>query len=253
MKRTERSALGAALLGALLVSAGAAAADVETREPRPAPLRVLFLGNSLTAGYRLPDLVRAMAAASGVAMEVEMRAPGGVSLDDHWSDRESRAAVEAGGWDFVVLQQGPSSQPDSRQALRAAAKRWAKAIREAGAAPALYMVWPYRGQAQGFELVARSYREAAERAEARLLPAGEAWSAALAAEPGLALWLEDGLHPTPAGAWLAAAVIAHGLAGVDPQAIPARLELDGALFAELPEELAAELRAAVAAAVTKRE
>lgn len=251
MKRTERSALGAALLGALLVSAGAAAADVETREPRPAPLRVLFLGNSLTAGYRLPELVRAMAASSGVAMEVAMRAPGGVSLDDHWADRESRAAVGERRWDFVVLQQGPSSQPDSRQALRASAKRWAREIRAAGARPALYMVWPYRGQAQGFELVARSYREAAERAEALLLPAGEAWSAALAADPGLALWVEDGLHPTPAGAWLAAAVIAHGLAGVDPARLPARLELDGALFAEIPEPLAAALRAAASAAIRK--
>jgi lysophospholipase L1-like esterase len=245
-----RRALGAALAAALATSAVAGGESTPAEKP---PLRVLFLGNSLTAGYRLPDLVRAMAASSGVAMEVAMRAPGGVSLDDHWADRESRAAVDAGGWDFVVLQQGPSSRPDSRQALRAAAKRWAKQIRAAGAAPALYMVWPYRGQAQGFELVARSYRAAAEHAEARLLPAGEAWSAALAADPGLELWVEDGLHPTPVGAWLAAAVIAHGLAGVDPAALPARLELDGAPFAEIPEALAAKLRAAAAAAVTKGE
>lgn len=228
----------------------ALAAAPAPAEPRAQ--RVLLLGNSLTASHRLPDLVRAMAAASGVAMEVAMRAPGGVSLDDHWVDRESRAAVEQGGWDFVVLQQGPSSRPDSRQALRASTKRWAKAIRAAGAAPAVYMVWPYRDQANGFELVARSYREAAERSEALLLPAGEAWAAALAADPALALWVEDGLHPSPAGSWLAAAVIAHGLAGVDPSTIPARLELDGVLFAELPEELAQKLRAA-AAAVTKRE
>jgi hypothetical protein len=219
----------------------------------PRPLRVLFLGNSLTASHRLPDLVRAMAAAAGVEMKVATRAPGGVSLDDHWADRESRVAVEEGDWDFVVLQQGPSSRPDSRQALGAAAKRWAKAIRAAGAGPAVYMVWPYRGQARGFELVGRSYREAAERSGALLLPAGEAWAAALAADPELALWLDDGLHPTPVGAWLAAAVIAHGLAGVDPASIPARLELDRARLAEIPEELAVKLRAAVAAALTKRE
>jgi len=249
----RRGAVGAALAGALVVGAGVAGAGEAAREPRPEPLRVLFLGNSLTAGHRLPDLVRAMAAAAGVGMEVSVRAPGGVSLDDHWADRGSRAALEEGRWDYVVLQQGPSSRPDSRQALRGAAKRWAKAIRAAGARPALYMVWPYRGQAKGFELVARSYREAAQSAGALLLPAGEAWAAALAADPALALWRDDGLHPTPAGSWLAAAVISHGLAGVEPAAIPARLELDGAPLAEISEELAAELRAAVVAAVTKRE
>jgi hypothetical protein len=241
----------ALLVVALGVGAGAAGAGESAREPRPEPLRVLFLGNSLTAGQRLPELVRAMAASSGVAMEVAVRAPGGVSLDDHWADRGSHAAVEEGRWDFVVLQQGPSSRPDSRQALGAAAKRWAKAIRAAGARPAVYMVWPYRGQTRGFELVARSYREAAERSGALLLPAGEAWAAALAADPELALWLDDGLHPTPAGAWLAAAVISHGLAGVDPASIPARLERDGVRLAEIPEELVAKLRAA--AAVSKRE
>jgi hypothetical protein len=249
VKRRRAAAIG---LAAAIAFAGFAHGEPPApAEPRP--LRVLFLGNSLTASHRLPDLVVAMAAASGVAMEGTTRAPGGVSLDDHWGDRESRAAVERGGWDFVVLQQGPSSRPDSRQALRAAAKRWAKRIRATGARPAVYMVWPYRGQARGFELVARSYREAAEGSQALLLPAGEAWAAALAADPQLALWLDDGLHPTAAGSWLAAAVIAHGLAGIDPAAIPARLELDGTLLSQIPEPLARRLRSAAASAVARRE
>ncbi|GMU66267.1 MAG: hypothetical protein AMXMBFR36_25410 [Acidobacteriota bacterium] len=249
----RRAARAVALAATLLSGAGSGAVAEEPAPAAPRQLRILFLGNSLTAAYRLPDLVRAMAASAGVELEVSMRAPGGVSLADHWNDRESRAAVEAGGWDFVVLQQGPSSLPESRQELRASARRWAAAIREAGAKPALYMVWPYRGQARGFELVARSYREAAERTEALLLPAGEAWSAALADDPDLQFWVEDGLHPTPAGSWLAAAVLAHGLAGVDPLRIPARLELDGAPFAEIPEALASELRAAAASVVEKKE
>ena len=49
------------------------------------PLRVLFVGNSLTAANDLPAYVGALAAARGRALDAKTIAPGGYSLEDHWN------------------------------------------------------------------------------------------------------------------------------------------------------------------------
>ena len=92
------------------------------------PLRVLFVGNSLTATNDLPAAVRALAAEAGRRpVETRTVAPGGVSLEEHWRSTGAREALAEGPWDAIVLQQGPSSLPDSRAHLRAYpwARRWA--------------------------------------------------------------------------------------------------------------------------------
>jgi lysophospholipase L1-like esterase len=238
-------ALGAGCAG----TAGApapAATEAERVEPLPdgAGLRVLFLGNSLTAGNDLPVVVQALAAAGGVSVRYRARTPPNFSLEDHWQGGASRRLLGEGKWDYVVLQQGPSSRPESQANLREWAAAWGDEARRRGAKPALYMVWPFRGQPDGFGQVSMSYRRAAAAAAARVFPAGEAWQEALRRDPAPRLYQADGLHPTRAGTYLAALVVAHGLTGVRPKGAPARLTLaSGAAFA-LPEAEAEALRQA---------
>jgi hypothetical protein len=210
------------LLAALiLVPAAACTAE----DPAHPTLRVLFIGNSLTEGNDLPHLVQAMAAAGGVKMKVTAVTPGGQGLEDQWNGGAAKKTLTDGKWDIVVLQQGPSSQVASQIHLKKWAPKWADLIREQGAQPALYMVWPFQGQEKGFELVAKSYRAAAKAADAKIFPAGEAWQEALRRDPKVALYQPDNLHPTPAGSYLAALVITRGLTGVAPKTVPATLKL----------------------------
>lgn len=215
----------------------------------PKEIRVLFLGNSLTAGHDVPAIVQAMAKAGGRRLTFHAVTPGGVSLEDHWQDPSTRDVLRGSRWDFLVLQQGPSSRDDSRANLREWASRWADAAREAGAKPALYMVWPVRGQADGFRLVGRSYREAAEASRSLILPAGEAWREALELDATTPLYQPDDLHSTEAGAYLAATIITHGLTGLRPSDAPSRLDLPGGRKLALPEPLARRLRDAAEAAI----
>jgi hypothetical protein len=206
-----RSPLRRALaLGCLLVAAGPLAA---------APLRVLFLGNSLTDGNNVPALVQAMAQLQGVELEYTVSAPGGYAIEDHWLDNR-QAQLASGNYDVLVLQQGPSTQPDSQAHLRQWAITWAAEARRHGTRPALYMIWPVRTQANGFALVSQSYRNAALAADAVVFPAGEAWQAALSANPSAQLYSNDDLHALPAGSFLAAMVIARGLVSLDPARVP---------------------------------
>ena len=185
-----------------------------------APLRVLFLGNSLTDGNNVPALVQAMAQLQGVELEYTASAPGGYAIEDHWLDGR-QALLASGNYDVLVLQQGPSTLPESQAHLRQWAITWAAEARRHGTRPALYMIWPVRTQTNGFALVSQSYRNAALAADAVVFPAGEAWQAALRANPSVQLYSSDDLHALPAGSFLAAMVIARGLVSLDPARVPA--------------------------------
>lgn len=215
----------------------------EPNLPEGPGLRVLFVGNSLT-NHEVPALVQAVAGSGGVTLHHHDCILPGANLEDQWVNGPARRYIAQTRWDFVVLQQGPSSLPDSQVDLRKWSIEWAGEARKHNVKPALYMVWPVQGQKNGFELVAQSYRAAAAASEGRVFPAGEAWQEALRLDPSLPLYSTDKLHAMPAGNYLAALIIAHGLTGIEPATVPSKLSLsDGHTF-ELPEEQARKLRQA---------
>lgn len=238
------------MLRALLLAALAlgGVAPLPAAEAAPPPRRVLFVGNSLTRTHDLPALVRALAAADGVPLEVAAVVHDGWSLADHRTAGAAVTRIAQGGWDVVVLQQGPSALPESRAELVRETEAFAAAIRAAGARPALFMVWPARERSFDLPRVIESHRLAAEAAGALLLPAGEAWREALRRARAPALWGPDGLHPTPAGSYLAALAIYGALTGRDVLALPGQLELDAGGI-RLSERSARLLRECAAAAL----
>lgn len=186
------------------------------------PLRVLFIGNSLTAWNDLPAMFQALAVAGGNERPVVRTiARGGYSLEDHWNEGAAQKAIAAERWDVVVLQQGPSALPESRRLLVAYARRFAAAARAAGARPALYMVWPSTSRASDFAGVSASYAEAARAVKGALLPVGDAWRTILREHRDIALYSDDGLHPTRAGSYVAALIIYRELYPPGSQELPA--------------------------------
>lgn len=235
-----------ALLFALLAALFSAPA---ARAQTPAePLRLLFIGNSLTSTHDLPLIVQAMTAHQGRTVKVTVRAVPDFSLEDHWKSG-ARNLLTSTQPDFVILQQGPSTRPESREHLARWTRAWADVARTAPkpAQVALFMVWPVSGTRDGFKLVSRSYREAAEANQCLLLPAGDAWVAALALSHASTLHDADGLHPNLGGSFLAAMVIARGLTGIDPALVPHQLKLANGRTVKLPEETVARFRTVLAA------
>src|SRR5262249_44977959 len=155
-----------------------------------------------------PEMVQAMAAAGGVVVSPTAVTPGGFSLEDHWKNKESHDALAKGPWDFVVLQQGPSSRPASQAEMKTWAAEWGKKIRRIGAVPVLSMVWPVKQEPHMFDAVAKSYRGGAEVAGGKVAAAGEAWRELLRTSPDVELYSDD-LHATPLGGYLAALALTH--------------------------------------------
>ena len=211
----SRTPLILVLLLALVAAGCAQAPQGDGHEP----MRVLFVGNSLTHTNDLPAVVATLARGLGTEIEYETIAPGGASLEDHWNAGRVPAELASGEWDAVVMQQGPSALPESQVNLIEWAERLAELAREHGTRPALLTVWPegYRVNALG-DVIA-SYANAAKAAGAELYPAGLAWQTAWSRSPSLPLYGPDGFHPSPLGTYLAALVVTAGLTGQPPPAV----------------------------------
>jgi hypothetical protein len=195
------------LVGVLAIAAALGLGGSSAEAQPPSALRVLFLGNSLTATNDLPATVARIASRSGRRLEYRTVAPGGYALEDHWNHDESRAALGGGRWDVVVMQQGPSALPESEANLREFALRWSAEARASGARLALLTVWPESYRRGALTEVIASYRRAATRAQAELLPGGDAWRRAWQCEPGTPLYGRDGFHPSELGTYTAALVV----------------------------------------------
>jgi hypothetical protein len=181
-----------------------------------AAVKVLFIGNSLTAANDLPAVLQQLASAANRPITCRAVAFGGYSLEDHWNRGDARRAIAEGGWSFVVLQQGPSALPESRVLLVEYAQKFADAARQVGAEPVLYMVWPELARRSDSDGVRLSYETAARKTRARLAPVGEAFRAALRTDGAIHLFGGDGFHPSPTGTFLAAAVLYRTIFATSP-------------------------------------
>ncbi len=207
---------------------------------------VLFVGNSLTYFNDMPQIVGAISlGADDEPLRVAMVAFPNFSLEDHWNRGDALDAIDAGGWDFVVLQQGPSTLPESRDHLVEWAGRFAERIRAAGAEPALYSVWPTDGTEAGYDATLASYAAAAEAVDGILIPAGEAWRAARARDSTLDFTLSDGFHPNLLGSVVVAYAVWHAIGGRTPVGLPPEIESPEVERITMPAVLAALVQLAV--------
>lgn len=207
-RKIPRLALGAWL--ALAAGVAGAAQPAPPAPPAATPLRVLFVGNSYTYSHELPDVVAAVAAARGIALVTGMLALPNYAIEDHLARRDYENMLLR-GWDWVLLQQGPSSLPENQVNLRVFSGRAADLARARGIRVALWSAWPALDNAHTWAAAEASYRNAALANNLCVLPVATAWRLARERAPGVQLYADDRLHPERPGTLLAALVVAQGL------------------------------------------
>jgi hypothetical protein len=190
--------------------------------------RVLFIGNSLTAVNDLPHTVASLGATVHDSIAVEAVTRPNLAIIDHVNGASNAVdVIRQGRWDYVVLQQGPTSQQIYRDTLILATKLLDPDIRAAGARTAELMVWPASSNLSSFDGVLQSCLEAARAVDGLCLPSGQAWRAAWAVDPALPLYGPDGFHPSELGTYLAALVVYEGITGHSATALPAQAYANG--------------------------
>ncbi len=76
---------------------------------------VLYIGNSYTATNNLPGIIYSMALTTLDTITYSSRTPGGYTLKKHSADAATISLIQAGNWDYVVLQEQSQlpATPDS--------------------------------------------------------------------------------------------------------------------------------------------
>jgi len=182
-------------------------------------MRILMLGNSLTTANNLPDTL-----ADRLQADVVVHARGGARLSEHLNPNaklgaKTLPALEAGGWDFIVLQEMSNGALRFRERYLAAVEALCTRIGAADATPVIYATWAYTptcaklgklgvSHDEMFRRMDEAHREAARRTGALLANVGEAFERH---EPLDALYAADGVHPSPAGTDVALACLARAI------------------------------------------
>lgn len=170
-------------------------------------INVLFVGNSLTYSNNLPELVKRIAACDSVELTYRSISLPNYALVDHWNDGAAQQEIKTGKYNFVVVQQGPSSQTEGRTYLLDYGLKFDALCDQYRTKLVSYMVWPSKARSFDFRGVFESYKLLADSANGIFCPAGKAWLNVWDYDPEFTLYSADDFHPEYRGSLLAAFMI----------------------------------------------
>lgn len=174
-------------------------------------INILFIGNSLTYTNNLPQIVEKVAAEKGSLFKTKIIAKPNYALIDHWREGEIKKEIEENNYDFVIIQQGPSSQEEGRNMLINDGKKLKKFCEKYGSKLCYFMVWPSQTYYYTYAGVIKNYSDAASENDAILLPVGEVWKKHFDDTQNFDYYSEDGFHPSMKGSKAAAQIIVNCL------------------------------------------
>lgn len=200
------------------------------------PEQVLFVGNSYTYVWNLPQNVALMAEVKSINLKTQQSTSGGANLAQHWrseGDLSTVDKIKTGKFDAVVLQDQSMRAIQHPDSLMYYGERLGKLIIKNGGQPYVYMTWAREWAPNMQKTIQEKYTALAKKINARIVPVGPAWERARELRPGFPLYDPDGSHPSALGTYLSACVFFGVLTGESPVGLPPRLiskDQDGERF-----------------------
>jgi hypothetical protein len=172
---------------------------------------ILFVGNSLTYTNDLPQILVKHAESKGKKIKTESLTLPNYALVDHLAEGKVQKLVDSKKYNFVIVQQGPSSQEEGRKLLFEAAEIFKDLCAKNDAKLAFYMVWPAHANYHHFDGVIKNYTEAASKSNAILCPVGKVWKDYIDKTNDLTYYGQDLFHPSEKGSQVVSEVIYNSL------------------------------------------
>jgi hypothetical protein len=226
----------------LFVSFSTGSTEQET-VAKTMPMRVLFVGNSLTYWGNLPQIVSLMAKKNGIQLITEQITAPGATLEDHWTSKlktdvsenleflngkyiedhylnmlktSTVKKIESGNYNAVILQEQTELPFDDPEKTIKYIGLFCDTVKKSGATPYIFLTWVAKQTPQKQEKVTKTYLKAASANNARIVPVGISWELANKLRPEISLYWDD-FHPTAIGEYLCACVFFKALTGESPK------------------------------------
>lgn len=169
-------------------------------------MRTLFIGNSHTYYNDMPKLFKDICGENGIDMQVTMLTKGGMGLDYHAENEQTRFNILFGDYDFIILQHVAHPMGDF-SVMEAGADRIMEWIKQTKAKACFYMTWTMEGDEKSQPEMSERYRRLADKYGCLVAPVGEKWWEQIHAHPEVDLFYKDRKHASPEGSMLAARTI----------------------------------------------
>jgi len=166
--------------------------------------KILFVGNSLTYTNDLPSILKKIAKIHKKNIETDMVCYPNYAIVDHLDQGVIQQKIATNNYDYVVIQQGPSSQEEGRKMLFDSGKVLSALCEKYNSKLVYYMVWPSKRYYFTFDKVIKNHTEAAQKNNALLFPVGKLWKQYETLKNGTSLYGPDLFHPSKTGSFLAA-------------------------------------------------
>ncbi|SUZ49093.1 uncharacterized protein METZ01_LOCUS1947 [marine metagenome] len=189
------------------------------------PIKILFVGNSFTFFWNMPQLVSAMAESQGVSINSYQSTVSGSSLEQHWKGEKgslTRKKIDENNWDYVVLSDHSLKTIDAPEKFREYGKKFIDLVRSKGAEPIFMITWSYKDNPSMQKIISKEYIKLANDFNVKVFPVGPIWDAIRKDNSNIDLYF-DNKHPSSAGSYLIALIITKSLTGKSLKDIPKRL------------------------------
>ena len=131
--------------------------------------KILFIGNSLTYTNGLPLILEEIGDHYHKKIIAEMISFPNYAIVDHLNEGTIQQKIAAENYDYVIIQQGPSSQEEGRKMLIDSGAILSKLCKKINTKLGYLMVWPSKKHYFTFDKVIANHTEAAKTNEALLL------------------------------------------------------------------------------------
>ncbi len=188
-------------------------------------MRVLFVGNSFTFFYNLPQMVAAMAQTQNVPIVTRQSTVGGSNLEQHWKGEKGTVTmplIDNGDWDYVVLNNHSMSAIETPESFKEYGRKFAERIKAKGAKPVFMMTWAYKSNPLMQDKITEMYRRLAAETGSDYVPCGPLYASARHWRPDLELFADD-KHPSANGTYMLALAFYKFFTGKTVIGIPERL------------------------------
>lgn len=187
--------------------------------------RILFVGNSFTYFFNLPQVVSSMAETQGIELITRQSTVGGSSLEEHWKEErgtQTMRLLKEQQWDYVVFNNHSLSAIDSPESFFEYGRKFAEMVKEKGATPVFMMTWGYKSNPLLIRRISEAYKLLASETGSEYVPAGELIAESRSWRPDLELYQDD-KHPSSNGTYLLGLAFYKFFTGMSTQDIPKRL------------------------------
>ncbi len=161
-------------------------------------IRVLFVGNSFTYFYNLPQVVSAMAATQHQVIITRQSTVGGSNLEQHWKKQRGTRTMnllDSTSWDYVVFNNHSTSAIDSPEAFNEYGNKFSNLVKAKGGQPIFMMTWAYKSDSSMHTPIREGYLALGKQTGADVVPCGELFEKARTQRPELEMYFDD-KHPS---------------------------------------------------------